>query len=474
MEDRIESLILRELVINQQFRDKVYPHLKAEYFEDDVEKDVFKFIHDFISKYSNPPTLEVMRIAFATQPGNEKTKKQRVDYIQSLEEDQRDEPNIDWLVSRTEKFCRDTSFLNALVECAEIIEKNKKNPEKHKDYSAARNIIESSLSITFNNDVGHDYFEEIKERFDTLRRADDKIPFDMNKFNEATRGGLPKKTLSIVMAGTGVGKSLFLCHHAAHLIKIGKSVLYITMEMAEEKIAERVDENLLVLTQEELYELSEDAFIKRLTEVKKRTLGRLIIKEYPNGGAHAGHFRALIKELQLKKKFYPDVVIVDYLNICASERVSIGDAGLYGYAKMIAEELRGLAVEMGLQMWTATQLNREGYKSTDVSITHTSESLGVPQTADFYFAITEDEILKKMNQLLARIQKNRYGPLTKFAIGVDKSKMRMYDLESEAQMNVEGTNEFETNSIKKKAGKGRVPGATQKPPSDLTSFDWGN
>jgi archaellum biogenesis ATPase FlaH len=346
------------------------------------------------------------------------------------------ETNVDWLLGETEKFCRDKAVYNAILHSIKIIDGGDKVNTK----DSIPSILSDALAVSFDNHVGHDYIEDYDERYDFYHRIEEKIPFDLDMFNKITKGGLSKKTLNVVLAGTGVGKSLFMCHVAASTLMQGKNVLYITMEMAEERIAERIDANLMNIGMDELKIIDKDLYSSRFSKVSKKTQGKLIIKEYPTAGAHSGHFKALMEELKQKKKFVPDMVIIDYLNICSSSRMKQGaNVNSYTYIKSIAEELRGLAVEYAVPILSATQTTRSGFSNTDVELTDTSESFGLPATVDFMFALISSEELEALNQLLVKQLKNRYGDpayYKKFVIGVDRSKMKLYNLEAQAQQNI--------------------------------------
>ena len=431
---RIEKTILSNLIHNEEFCRKVVPFLKTEYFSDRKEAVLATELIRFFNDYNKPASPEILAI----EVGNRKDlgDKEIPEFEVYINELTIKETNLDWLIGETEKFCKDKAVYNAILSSIKIIEGRDKNHTK----DALPSILSDALGVSFDNHVGHDYIEDYDERYDFYHRVEEKIPFDLDMFNKITKGGLSKKTLNVVLAGTGVGKSLFMCHVAASSLMQGKSVLYITMEMAEERIAERIDANLMNIGMDELKILDKSLYQSRFDKVSKKTQGKLIIKEYPTAGAHAGHFKGLLEELKTKKKFVPDMVIIDYLNICSSSRMKQGaNVNSYTYIKSIAEELRGLAVEYAVPILSATQTTRSGFANTDVELTDTSESFGLPATVDFMFALITSEELEGLNQLLVKQLKNRYGDPSyykKFVIGVDRSKMKLYNLESSAQENI--------------------------------------
>jgi replicative DNA helicase len=428
---RIEQKILTNLIYDEQYCRKVIPFLKKEYFQDRKESIVVSEIIEFFGKYNKPATPEVISI----EVGNRKdlTDKELVEldsYISGLI----NEPvNADWMLENTEKFCKDKAVYNAILSSIKIIDGNDKVHTK----DAIPSILSDALAVSFDNHVGHDYIDDQEERFEFYHRVEEKIPFDLDMFNKITKGGLSKKTLNIALAGTGVGKSLFMCHMAAGVLTQGKNALYITMEMAEERIAERVDANLLNLTMDELKVIDKDIFVSRLDKIAKKTTGKFIIKEYPTAGAHAGHFRALLEELKMKRDFMPDIIFIDYLNICASQRMKQGGSvNSYTYVKAIAEELRGLAVEYNVPIVSATQTTRGGFTNSDPGLEDTSESFGLPATADFMFALVSNEELEALNQIIVKQLKNRYNDPSfykRFVVGIDRAKMKLYDVEASAQ-----------------------------------------
>ena len=429
---RIESTILRNLLYNEDYARKVMPFIESEYFHDRTEKMVYEEIFSHMENYNTLPTREVISIAVGQ--GDKITDEEYTKLIGYVDKLEQDEPvDNDWLVDETERFCKDKSLYNAIMESIQIYD----DKSKEKTVESIPDLVGKALSISFDPNVGHDFFDDSDERFDYYHRKEDKVPFDLELMNKITKGGLSKKSLNIVMAGTGVGKSLFMCHCAAGNLTDGKNVLYITMEMAEERIAERIDANLLNVSMEDLRQLPKDLYDQKIESVQQKTVGKLIIKEYPTASAHVGHFRHLLNELRLKRSFTPDMIYIDYLNICSSSRLKLAaNLNSYTYVKAIAEEIRGLAVESNVPIMSATQTNREGYSNTDVDLTDTSESFGLPATADFMIAIISTEDLDNLDQIAVKQLKNRYNDPTvykKFVVGLDRSKMRLYDVEDNAQ-----------------------------------------
>ena len=429
--EKIERTTLRNLLHNEDYTRKVLPFLKSEYFQDRSERVVFTEIQKFISQYNKRPTKETLQIDLNKRKDlNEDEYKKIVDLISSLDPQ---EVDLDWLVNTTEKFCKDRAVHNAVMDGIHIIDgKDKKHTPE-----AIPEILRDALSVSFDNAVGHDYLLDIEKRFDYYHKKETRIPFDLDFFNKVTKGGLPTKTLNVALAGTGVGKTLFMCHQAASALAQNKNVLYITMEMAEERIAERIDANLLNISMEDLHMLNKKLFNDKITQLQSKTTGTLIIKEYPTASAGSNHYRALVNELALKRTFKPDIIFVDYINICASSRFTAGSSvNSYTYVKAIAEELRGLAVELNVPIVTATQTTRSGFTSTDIGLEDTSESFGLPATADFMFALISSEELERAGQMLVKQLKNRYNDPTmhrKFMIGVDRSRMKLFDIEQQAQ-----------------------------------------
>jgi len=430
----IERTTLSNLVKNEPYARKVLPFIKPEYFSDVHERVVFEEISKFIEKYGNQPTKESLSIELDNRKDlTEEQFKKVLNIVETLSDADVD---MQWLVDTTEKFCKDKAVYNAILSGIQIIE----GKDKEHTAEAIPSILSEALSVAFDQNVGHDYVENGEERFEFYHKKEEKIEFDLEYFNKITKGGLPQKTLNIALAGTGVGKSLFMCHVAASTLMQGKNVLYITLEMAEERIAERIDANLMNITMDDLHELPKKMFTDRLSKIQTKTNGKLIIKEYPTASAHTGHFRSLIKELALKKSFKPDIIFIDYLNICASSRFK-GNAnvGSYFYIKAIAEELRGLAVENNVPIMSATQTTRGGYSNSDIGLEDTSESFGLPATADLMFALISTEDLESLNQLMVKQLKNRYndpGANKRFVVGIDRARMKLYDCEQEAQNDI--------------------------------------
>ena len=431
---RLETTILRNLIHNEEYMRKVMPFLKKDYFTDENEKVVFNLVSTFIEKYNKPPTIEAMLITLQNSNLAEGVFKDANETIKVLEVTEKSTP--EWLLDETEKFCKDKAVYNAILQSIGIMEGRDKVITK----DGIPALLQDALSVCFDNSVGHDYFEDANSRFEFYHRVEERIPFDLDIFNKITQGGMPNKTLNIALAGTGVGKSLFMCHVAASCIGQGKNVLYITMEMAEERIAERIDANLLNVEIDQLKNIPKSLYDSRMEKLNSKTHGKLIIKEYPTASAHVGHFKMLLNELSLKRSFKPDVIFIDYLNICASSRFKPGGSvNSYTYIKAIAEELRGLAVEFNVPIMSATQTTRSGFSNTDVELTDTSESFGLPATADFMFALISTEELEQLNQIMVKQLKNRYNDPTlykRFMIGIDRVKMRLYDLEQTAQQSL--------------------------------------
>ncbi len=429
MSESIEALVVNSLVFSQEYTRQVLPHLKSEYFEDHNNRVVFEELSKYLVAYDNLPTKDALNIEVENRRDlNESTYKEIKTLIDNLDEEPHESQ---WLVDTTEKWCSDRAIYIALLESIQIADGN---GDAKQSRDAIPSILSNALGVSFDNSVGHDYFEEADERFAFYHRREDKIPFDLEFFNRITKGGLPNKTLNIALAGTGVGKSLFMCHCAASNLSLGKNVLYITMEMAEEKIAERIDANLLNVDCRQLEKLPKPMFDSKIEKLMKKTKGRLIVKEYPTASAHVGHFKALLQELAIKKSFIPDIIYIDYLNICASARYKGAIVNSYTYVKAIAEELRGLAVEADLPIISATQTTRSGYGNSDVDLTDTSESFGLPATADFMFALISTEDLEQENKIMVKQLKNRYNDPTankRFALGIDRNKMRLYDCQEQ-------------------------------------------
>jgi len=432
--DKVEFLILRNLLHHEEYVRKVIPFIKGEYFEDTNQKVVFEEILKFIQEYNKPATKEVLCIEVEKRQDINDTSFKEVTQLISYLDDEPTEFN--WLVDTTEKWCRDRAIYLALMESIHIADG--KDEKKNRD--SIPSILSDALAVSFDTHIGHDYLLDYEERYESYHRKEEKIEFDLEYFNKITKGGLPNKTLNIALAGTGVGKSLFMCHVASSVLLQGRNVLYITLEMAEERIAERIDANLLNVPIQDISELPKQMFENKVTNLAKKTQGTLIIKEYPTASAHSGHFKSLLNELALKKSFRPDIIFIDYLNICASSRYR-GNSNInsYTFVKAIAEELRGLAVEFNVPIVSATQTTRSGYGSSDVELTDTSESFGLPATADLMFALISTEELEELGQILVKQLKNRYNDPTinkRFVIGIDRAKMKLYDVEQSAQKNI--------------------------------------
>ena len=430
METRIEQTILKNLIQNEEFTRKCIPFLKSEYFTDTAERTIYEFTYEYFQKYTKPPTVEALLINLDNSTNvNEKIITDSKSIVEGFG---RDDTPQDWLLDETEKWCKDRAIYIAVMDSIEVIDK-----KSQRSTGEIPELLKDALSVSFDTHIGHDVLEDADERFEFYHTEEEKIPFDLEYFNKITKGGLPNKTLNIVLAGTGVGKSLFMCHQASSCLVMGKNVLYITMEMSEERIAERIDANTLNIPMKELPDLSKKMYDKKIEKLKNKTKGKLIVKEYPTAAAHAGHFRHLLQELDIKKDFQPDIIFIDYLNICASHRIRPGSgANSYTLVKSIAEELRGLAVEHDLPIVSATQTTRSGYGSTDIGLEDTSESFGLPATADLMFALITSEELEDLDQLVVKQLKNRYNDPTifkRFVIGIDRSRMKLYDVEQEAQ-----------------------------------------
>ena len=428
---RIEQTIISNLIYDEQYCRQVVPFIKKEYFADRNEAIIAEEIVKFFTEYNKPLTKDILSIEVSNRRDlNDKEASEIQSYIQSLST----EPvNDEWMIKNTEKFCKDKAVYNAILKGISIID----GRDKVNTPDAIPSILSDALAVSFDQHIGHDYIDDADSRFDFYHRVEEKIPFDLEMFNKITKGGLSKKTLNIALAGTGVGKSLFMCHVAAGALTQGNNVLYITMEMAEERIAERIDANLMNLTMDELKVVDKDIFDNRVKKIQNKTQGKLIVKEYPTAGAHAGHFRALLDELKLKKEFIPDIIFIDYLNICSSSRVKGGaNVNSYTLVKSIAEELRGLAVEHNVPIVSATQTTRSGFANSDPGLEDTSESFGLPATADFMFALVSNEELEELNQIIVKQLKNRYNDPSyykRFVIGIDRAKMKLYDVEASAQ-----------------------------------------
>ena len=440
--ERIELTILRNLIFNEDYTRKTLPFINEIYFTKREEKILFQEIDSFVQKYKNLPTKESILIELGNRKDiNEEEHKIVKELVTSLNNE---EVEQQWLLDTTEKFCKDRAVHNAVLDGIKILD----GKDNKRTQEAIPSILADALAVSFDNHIGHDYIEDAEARFKYYHTKEKKYQFDLRYFNKITKGGVPSKTLNIALAGTGVGKSLFMCHCASAYLAQGLNVLYITLEMAEERIAERIDANLLDTTIDDLHALPKDLYDSKILKVKNKTNGQLIIKEYPTASAHSGHFRALFNELALKKSFRPDVVFIDYLNICASARFKGGNISSYFYIKAIAEELRGLAVEFNVPIFSATQTTRTGFVSTDIGLEDTSESFGLPATADFMFALMSNEELEQLGQMKVKQLKNRYNDPAinrSFIVGVDRAKMRLYDVENVAQNIVDKGVEVENN-----------------------------
>ena len=427
----IEHTILAHVIFNEDYARKVLPFLKDEYFQNQSDKVVYKLIDDYVKKYNNTPTREVLLIELNNKDSiNENTFKEAKSVIDNLQVDNTELP---WLLDSTEKFCQEKAIYNAIMASIKILD----DKSGQSSTGAIPGLLTDALGVNFDVSIGHDYFGNSDHRYEFYHRREEHIPFDLDFFNKLTKGGLVRKTLNIALAGTGVGKSLFMCHCASNNLVNGRNVLYITMEMSEEKIAERIDANLLNVTVDELAILPKDVYDKKLSRVKEKTVGKLVIKEYPTASAGSANFRHLLNELRIKRNFIPDIIYIDYLNICCSSRIRGGaNVNSYTYVKAIAEELRGLAVEFNVPVVSATQTTRSGYGNSDVELTDTSESFGLPATADLMFALISSEALEARNQIMVKQLKNRYNDPTmnrKFVVGIDRAKMRLYNVEESAQ-----------------------------------------
>lgn len=426
-----EKIILENLLYNYDFSKKVLPFFKKEYFHQKRDRVVFEEINSFYQKYTSSPSKDAILIQIDKRNDlNDSEYKEFTDYINSFRSD--NEQNSQWIVDESEKFCKDKAIYNAIMESIHIID----GKSKDKSEGSIPSILSDALSVCFDTHIGHDYIEDSDSRYEFYHRVEKKVAFDLDFFNQITGGGTPAKTLNVVMAGTGVGKSMFLCHHAANCLSQNLNVLYITCEMAEERIAERIDANLLNIDISDLKLLPKQNYDSKIKKLKENIKGKLIVKEYPTATANANHFRSLLEELKLKKRFIPDVIFIDYLNICSSSRLKQANVGSYYFVKAIAEELRGLAVENNVPLFTATQTNRSGYSNSDVGLEDTSESFGLPATADFMFALISTEELEEMNQILVKQLKNRYNDAAvnkKFVLNLDRSKMKFSDAESNQQ-----------------------------------------
>jgi replicative DNA helicase len=436
MSDRIENVILENLIHSDEYCRKVLPFLKLDYFQERSEQIILQQIDTYFSKYNTLPTKQIIQIESSNRTD---VKEDELKDIENLVNSYSDKNiNIEWLIQETERYCQDRALYNAIMHSIKVIDGKVQNVTK----DALPSILSDALAVSFDTNIGHSYIDDWESRFDLYHLKEDKIPFDIELLNNITKGGLSKKTLNVLLASTGVGKSLVMCHIAASTIAQGKNVLYITAEMSEEKIAERIDANLLNVNIAELETMDKSLFETRIKRLMDKSIGKLIIKEYPTSSAHVGHFRALLEELKLKKNFKPDMIIIDYLNICASQKLKFGNSvNSYSYVKSIAEEFRGLAVEYEVPIISATQSTRDAANSTDMDLTNTSESFGLPATCDLFLGLISTEELEGMQQLMIKQLKNRYNSLDnhrRFTVGIDRSKMRLFDLEDSAQANISG------------------------------------
>ena len=450
--NKVEQLILKNLILDEVYVRKALPFIKEEYFSDNLEKNLFTVISKYFSQYNALPTKEALEIEVGQLDSISDEQHQNI--LALIRDIDSEKSDPEWIVDTTEKWCKERAIYLALMESIKIAEGN----DEKRATGAIPSILSEALAVSFDNHIGHDYLEDYEERYEFYHQTEEKIPFDLEFFNRITKGGLPNKTLNIALAGTGVGKSLFMCHVASSVLLQSKNVLYITLEMAEEKIAERIDANLLSIDIQQLDQLPKMMFDSKVQKIAKKTQGQLIIKEYPTAAASVGHFRALLNDLALKKSFKPDIIFIDYLNICASSRYSkLGNVNSYSYIKAIAEELRGLAVEANVPIVSATQTTRSGYGSSDVDLTDTSESFGLPATADLMFALISTEELEQINQIMVKQLKNRYNDPTinkRFVVGIDRSKMRLYDVEQSAQDSLTDSNQdIEIETVKEDLSK---------------------
>lgn len=431
----IAETIISNLVVNDDYCRRVIPYIKEEYFETESHRKMFNSIREYIEEYREPPSIEALKIIMGKRTDlNEKVFKELREVFKNLSS-YKTTINVEWLVTETEKYCQQQAFANALRQCIELYEK-----QDVESIGQAPAIMTDALSVSFETNIGHDYFEDFEERYEFYHRKEERLPFDIDLLNLITKGGLPKKSLTCYLAETGAGKSLVMCHQAASALMMGYNVLYISMELAEERVSERIDANILDVELDQLKTMDHDTYTRKMARVAGKSIGKLIVKEYPTGAAHSGHFRHLLNELKLKKKFVPDIIFIDYLNICASSRIrGANAANSYTLVKSIAEEIRGLAMEFNVPIVSATQANRSGYGNSDVDITNTSESMGLPHTVDALFALITSEQLQEMGQLMIKQLKNRWGDISyyrRFLIGIDRAKMKLYNLEESAQKTI--------------------------------------
>jgi archaellum biogenesis ATPase FlaH len=451
--DRIETKILSNLIYDEKYARKVIPFIKETYFELPFEKVIFQEIHKFIMRYDDIPTKSVLNIEVENRKDiSDDMFQSSLQLVTELKEEKVDEQ---WLLDTTEKWCKDRAIYLALLDSVKIAD----GKDKTRSKDSIPSILSDALAVSFDDHIGHDYISDSDLRYDFYHKKEDKIPFDIELLNKITKGGIPNKTLNIALAGTGVGKSLFMCHVASSVLLQGRNVLYITMEMAEERIAERIDANLLNVNIQDIADLPKSSYESKLNKLQEKTRGKLIIKEYPTASAHVGHFKSLLNDLALKKGFRPDIIFIDYLNICASSRYKGTLVNSYTYVKAIAEELRGLAVECNVPIVSATQTTRSGYGNSDVELTDTSESFGLPATADFMFALISTEELENLNQIMIKQLKNRYNDPTaykRFVVGIDRSKMKLYNLEDSAQKNLTNSGQDDEYEYNDKPSKNKT------------------
>jgi len=432
----IEKTILSNLIYNEDYCRKVFPYIKEEYFDDNSLRKIFSTYSEYVNEYKEPPSIEALKISIDKRKDlNESSYKEVVSLIDELKVDK--DTNHQFLVDETEKFCQDKDLYNSIRKAILILD----GQDKENDKGAIPKILSDSLGISFDTHIGHDFLEDFESRHEYYHRKEERLPFDIEILNKITKGGIPRKSMTVLLATTGGGKSLVKCHMAATSLMFGKNVLYITMELAEEEVARRIDANIMDITLDEVKQVPLDVFEKRMSRYKSKTPGKLIIKEYPTGSAHAGHFRHLLNELRMKKNFVPDVVFVDYLNICSSSRVKgAAAANSYTLVKSIAEEIRGLAMEFDIAIVTSSQFNRSGYDNSDVDLTNTSESMGITHTADAIFGLITSEDLESLGQIMIKQLKNRWGDLSyyrRFVVGIDRSRMKLFNLEDRAQTGVQ-------------------------------------
>jgi replicative DNA helicase len=460
---RLETTILKNLIFNEDYARKILPFIKSEYFTDNTEKILFEEVEEYINHYKHLPTYESLIINFTESKNlTEQQVQDSVEMLREINAEKNEPSDVEWLIDNTEKFCQDKALYNAIMKSVKILDNKSDKDSK----GSIPQLLSDALGVSFDSSVGHDYVEDADNRFDFYHRHETKIPFDLDIFNKITKGGLPTKTLNIALAGTGVGKSLFMCHVAGSCLSQGLNVLYITMEMAEERIAERIDANLLNIDISDLHAISKQDYDRKFSAMRVKTQGKLIIKEYPTAAASALHFRALLNELQLKKSFKPDIIFIDYLNICASARIKPGsNVNSYSYIKAIAEELRGLAVEFAVPIVSATQTTRSGFTSSDPGLEDTSESFGLPATADFMFALISTEELEQLNQIMVKQLKNRYNdPNTfkRFVVGIDRGKMKLYDVEQSAQDDIVDAGQVDDKPLNSFGDRERLSGMKNK------------